>query len=227
MNTFEDRLAAVRAGIAAAEARSGRPPGAAELVAVSKGHPPEAIAEAVAAGQTLFGESRVQEARVKMSEASGSARWHFIGHLQKNKVRQALPLFELIESIDSLELARDVDRIAAELGLRPRILLEGNVAGEASKHGFAPDALRREMETLLALPRLEIEGLMTVPPLAPEAEDSRRYFVQLRELREALEREFAAGLPALSMGMSGDYEVAVEEGATLVRVGTALFGRRQ
>jgi pyridoxal phosphate enzyme (YggS family) len=227
MSTFEDRWAAVRAGIAAAEARSGRPPGSAELVAVSKGHPPEAIAEAVAAGQTLFGESRVQEARVKMSEASGAARWHFIGHLQKNKVRQALPLFELIESVDSLELARDVDRVAAEFGLRPRILLEVNVAGEASKHGFAPDALRRDMESLLALPRVEIEGLMTVPPAAPEAEDSRRHFAQLRELREALEREFAAGLPALSMGMSGDYEVAVEEGATLVRVGTALFGKRR
>lgn len=226
MSTFEERWTSVRAGIAAAEARSRRRPGSVELVAVSKGHPPEAIAEAVAAGQTLFGESRVQEARAKMSDASGSARWHFIGHLQKNKVRQALPLFELIESVDSLELARDVDRVAAELGLRPRVLLEVNVAGEASKHGFAPDALRREMEPLLALPRLEIEGLMTVPPVAPEAEDSRRFFAQLRELRDALEREFAAGLPALSMGMSGDYEVAVEEGATLVRVGTALFGRR-
>ena len=226
MNTFEDRLAAVRAGIAAAEVRSGRPAGAAELVAVSKGNPPEAIAEAVAAGQTLFGENRVQEARAKLTEASGAARWHFIGHLQKNKVRQALPLFELIESVDSLELARDLDRVAEELSLRPRILLEVNVAAEASKHGFAPEALRRDMEALLALPRLQIEGLMTVPPIAAEAEDSRRYFAQLRELRGALEQEFSAGLPELSMGMSGDYEVAVEEGATLVRVGTALFGRR-
>lgn len=226
MNTFEDQLAVVRAGIAAAEARSRRPAGAAELVAVSKGHPPEAIAEAMAAGQTLFGENRVQEARAKLIECSGAARWHFIGHLQKNKIRQALPLFELIESVDSLELARDLDRVAAELGLRPRILLEVNVAAEASKHGFAPKALRRDMEVLLALPRLQIEGLMTVPPIAAEAEDSRRYFAQLRELRAALEQEFSAGLPELSMGMSGDYEVAVEEGATLVRVGTALFGRR-
>lgn len=226
MSTFDERLEVVQAGIAAAEARSSRSPGAAELVAVSKGHPPEAIAEAVAAGQTLFGENRVQEARVKLSEAPGSARWHFIGHLQKNKVRQALPLFELIESVDSLDLARDLDRVAAELGLRPRILLEVNVAAESSKHGFAPDILRREMETLLALPRLEIQGLMTVPPVAAEPEDSRRYFVQLRALRDALEQEFGVRLPALSMGMSGDYEVAVEEGATLVRVGTALFGRR-
>src|SRR4051812_49980614 len=115
MSTFEERLAAVRAGIAAAEARSGRQPRATVLVAVSKGHPPEAIAEAVAAGQPVFGESRVQEARLKLSEASGSTRWHFIGHLQKNKVRQALPLFELIESVDSLELARDLDRVAGEL----------------------------------------------------------------------------------------------------------------
>src|SRR3954466_15230205 len=163
MSSFEDRLTAVRAGIAAAEVRSGRPAGAAELVAVSKGHPPEAIAEAVAAGQTLFGESRVQEARVKMSEASGAARWHFIGHLQKNKVRQALPLFELIESIDSLELAQDVDRIAEELSLRPRVLLEVNVAGGGSKHGFWAAKLGEQMESLLALPRLEIEGLMTIP----------------------------------------------------------------
>src|SRR3954452_21081720 len=121
MSTFEDRWTAVRAGIAAAEVRSGRAPGSAELVAVSKGHPPEAIAEAVAVGQTLFGENRVQEARVKLNEASGAARWHLIGHLQKNKVRQALPLFELIESVDSPDLARDLDRVAAELGLRPRI----------------------------------------------------------------------------------------------------------
>ena len=227
MSSFEERWATVCTAMERAAARSGRKIKDVELVAVSKGHPPEAIAEAVAAGQTLFGESKVQEAKVKVAEAASMARWHFIGHLQKNKVRQALPLFELIESIDSLELARDVDRIAEELGLRPRVLLEVNVAGESSKFGFSPEKLRAQMEELLALPRLEIEGLMTVPPPVPEAEDSRRYFAQLRELRDALQREFSMGLPALSMGMSGDYPVAVEEGATLVRVGTALFGERR
>jgi pyridoxal phosphate enzyme (YggS family) len=227
MSAFEDRWLVVRERIAAAASRSGRNAQEIELVAVSKGHPPEAIAEAVAAGQTLFGESRVQEARVKIAEAAGATRWHFIGHLQKNKVRQALPLFELVESIDSLDLAQAVDRIAGEDGFRPRVLLEVNVAGEGSKHGFSPEALRQALEQLLALPRLQIEGLMAIPPAASDAEDSRPYFVQLRTLRDAIESEFDVRLPALSMGMSGDYAVAVEEGATLVRVGTALFGGRR
>ena len=226
MNTFADRLAAVEESIQAAATRSGRSRDEVELVAVSKTHPPEAVGQAIACGQTLFGESRVQEARAKIAECPAAARWHFIGHLQKNKVRQALPLFELIHSVDSLDLAQDVDRIAAELGSRPRVLLEVNVAGEASKHGFGPDALRPQMEALLALPRLEIEGLMAIPPVSAEPEDSRRYFAALRELRDALQQEFGVQLGSLSMGMSGDFEVAIEEGATLVRVGTALFGTR-
>jgi pyridoxal phosphate enzyme (YggS family) len=146
--------------------------------------------------------------------------------LQKNKIRHALPLFELFHSVDSLALAQDMERIADEEGLRPRVLLEVNVAGEGSKIGFAPAALREQMEELLALSRLEIAGLMTIPPFAPEAEESRRYFVLLRELREELERECNVRLPELSMGMSNDYEVAIEEGATVVRVGTAIFGGR-
>ena len=155
-----------------------------------------------------------------------SAHWHFVGRLQKNKIRHALPLFELFHSVDSVELAREMNRIADEEGLHPRVLLEVNVAGEGSKIGFAPDSLRAEMETLLELPRLSIEGLMTLPPLAPEAEASRRYFSALRDLRDQIEKEFRAALPQLSMGMSGDFVVAIEEGATLVRVGTAIFGER-
>ncbi len=197
-------------------------------MAVTKTHPPEALQEAMAAGQTLFGENRVQEARAKMPLVSSRARWHFIGHLQKNKVRQALPVFEMLHSIDSLELARDVQRIAEEDGQRPRVLLEVNVAGEGSKFGFKPAALEAELEKLIAeMPRLEVLGLMAIPPFSPKAEDSRRYFAALRALRDGLQEKLRVGLPELSMGMSGDYEVAIEEGATLVRVGTAIFGERK
>src|SRR6202043_2955513 len=180
----------------------------------------------VEAGQSLFGENRVQEARVKIPELPSNLRWHFVGHLQKNKIRHALPLFELIHSIDSLALAQDANRIAEEEGLHPRVLLEINVAGEGSKFGFKPETLRAEMETLLALDRLSIEGLMSIPPLAPEAEARRKYFVQLRELRDRVQTEFHVDLAQLSMGMTQDFAVAVEEGATLVRVGTAIFGER-
>jgi pyridoxal phosphate enzyme (YggS family) len=225
-STFADRLAAIRHEIAEAAARAGRSPEEIELVAVSKTHPPEAVSEAVQAGQFLFGESRVQEARGKIAEAPGRARWHFIGHLQKNKIRHALPLFELIHSVDSMELARDLQRIADEAGAHPRVLLEVNLAGEATKFGFKPDQLCAEMEELLGLSRLTIEGLMTIPPPAPDPEQTRPHFSALRELRGQLETEFHMKLPQLSMGMSGDFAVAVEEGATLVRVGTALFGER-
>jgi pyridoxal phosphate enzyme (YggS family) len=153
-------------------------------------------------------------------------RWHFVGHLQKNKLRHALPLFELFHGVDSLALAQEMNRIAAEDGERPRLLLEVNVAGEGSKFGFKAETLRAEIGSLLALSRLSIEGLMCIPPLAEEAEGSRKFFVRLRELRNSLEKEFAVKLPQLSMGMTQDYWIAVEEGATLVRVGTAIFGER-
>jgi PLP dependent protein len=153
-------------------------------------------------------------------------RWHFVGHLQKNKIRHALPLFELFHGIDSLALAEEINRIATDEGMHPCVLLEVNVAGEGSKFGFTPEAVRTEMESMLALPRLSIEGLMCIPPLAEEAEASRKYFVQLRELRDSLETEFQLKLPHLSMGMTQDFWIAVEEGATLVRIGTAIFGER-
>jgi len=229
MNTgIDERLAEVRDRMAEAARKAGRKPEGTELVAVTKTHPPEVLQEALAAGQTLFGENRVQEARAKMPLVSSRARWHLIGHLQKNKVRQALPVFEMLHGIDSLELARDMQRIADEDGQRPRVLLEVNVAGEASKFGFKPAALEAEMERLIAeMPRLDVQGLMAIPPFSPKAEDSRRYFAALRELRDGLQEKLQVGLPELSMGMSGDYEVAIEEGATLVRVGTAIFGERK
>lgn len=226
MEGFADSLATVHSKIEQAALKAGRTVTEIELVAVSKTHPPEAVTEALEAGHFLFGESRVQEARAKIPLVSSQARWHFIGHLQKNKIRQALPLFELFHSIDTLELARDMDRIASEMGLFPRVLLEVNVAGEATKFGFSPEILNAQMEELLSLKRLQIEGLMTIAPFAPEPEDSRQYFVAMRELRDRIQTAFHVPLPQLSMGMSGDYEVAVEEGATLVRVGTALFGSR-
>jgi pyridoxal phosphate enzyme (YggS family) len=227
MDTLAERLRAVQAAIADAASRGGRRAEDVALVAVSKTHPPESIVEALDAGQRLFGESRVQEARAKVPLLPSRARWHFIGHLQRNKLRHALALgCELLHGIDSLDLARDLDRIAGEVGAFPKLLLEVNVAGESSKFGFSPTKLREQMEELLGLQRLQIEGLMTIAPLAANAEASRPHFALLRELRDRVQTECRVPLPQLSMGMSGDYAIAIEEGATLVRVGTAIFGTR-
>jgi PLP dependent protein len=226
VTSIAENLERVQSQIADATRKSGRSPDEIELVAISKTHEAEKVRAALDAGQQTFGESRVQEARAKIPLLSSAARWHFVGRLQKNKIRHALPLFELFHSVDSSGLAREMNRIADEEGLHPRVLLEVNVAGEGSKIGFAPDSLRAEMEALLELPRLTIEGLMTIPPLAPVVEDSRKFFVSLRDLRDQIEKEFNVPLPRLSMGMSGDFGVAIEEGATLVRVGTAIFGKR-
>ena len=227
MSEIEANLEKVRAQIARAAEKAARKLDDIELVAISKTHDAERVREAVDAGQQLFGESRVQEARAKIPELPSNLRWHFVGHLQKNKIRHALPLFELFHGIDSLDLARNIERVADEDAAHPRILLEVNVAGEGTKFGFKPEQVRAEMKELLELPRVSIEGLMTIPPLAPEAEASRKFFIQLRELRDALEKEFDVRLPQLSMGMTNDFAVAVEEGATLVRVGTAIFGERK
>src|SRR6266436_668498 len=219
-------LMRVREQIAQAAAKAGSVADEVALVAITKTHPADKVREAIEAGHNLFGESRVQEARAKIPELPSNLRWHFVGHLQKNKVRHALPLFELFHGVDSLALAQEMNRIAAEEGGHPCVLLEVNVAEEGSKFGFKPETLRAEMESLLALPRLSILGLMTIPPLAEEAEASRKFFGQLRELRDSLEKEFDLRLPHLSMGMTQDFWIAVEEGATLVRVGTAIFGER-
>jgi len=226
MADIAENLERVRKQIVAASKKSGRNVDDLELVAISKTHDAVKVREAIEAEQSLFGESRVQEARVKIPELPSNLRWHFVGHLQKNKIRHALPLFELIHSVDSLALAQDINRIAEEDGLHPRVLLEVNVAGEGSKFGFTPEKLREDLENLLALPRLSILGLMTIPPIADEAEASRKYFVELRELRDRLQTEFHVDLAQLSMGMTQDFAIAVEEGATLVRVGTAIFGER-
>jgi PLP dependent protein len=221
-----ENLERVRKRITQVAAKAGRAVNEIELVAITKTHPAEKVREAVEAGHTLFGESRVQEARAKIPELPSNLRWHFVGHLQKNKIRHALPLFELFHGVDSLALAQEINRIAADEAMHPRVLLEVNLAGEGSKFGFKPETVRAEMDSLVTLPRLSVEGLMCIPPLAEDAEASRNFFVQLRELRDSLEKEFDVKLPHLSMGMTNDFQIAVEEGATLVRVGTAIFGER-
>src|SRR5947209_757031 len=202
MEDLAANLERVREQIARAATKVGRDVDEIELVAISKTHPAERVREAHEGGQSLFGESRVQEARVKIPELPSAIRWHFVGHLQKNKIRHALPLFEMIHSVDSLVLAQEMNRISEEEGLHPRVLLERTVAGEGSKFGFRPDKLRFEMESLLALPRLSILGLMCIPPVAEEPELSRKYFVHLRELRDRVQTEFHVDLAQLSMGMT-------------------------
>jgi len=225
--TFAENLNSIRQRIAAACARAGRAEDSVLLLAVSKSHPPETIRAAVDAGQIHFGENKVQEAKAKIPLAPGRARWQFIGHLQSNKVRDAVELFEMIQGVDSLAIAREISKRAEQAAKTMPVLLEVNVAGEASKFGYQPERLLAELNELNALPRLEIHGLMAIPPFSPVAEKARPYFQRLRELKTSAEAVLGAPLPQLSMGMSGDFEIAIEEGATMVRVGTALFGERQ
>lgn len=226
MESVAANLRHIRNRIEAACIRSVRDPGGVELVAVSKTFPPEAVAAADAAGHLVFGESRQQEAEPKMAALPPGLRWHFIGRVQRNKLRKLLPRFEAIHGIDSLRLAAHADSVALELGIRGKVFLQVNVGGEASKGGFEPLELRDAIDELARFRGLEILGLMTIPPAGPDAESARPWFRRLRELRDGLEAAHGVRLPALSMGMSGDFEVAIEEGATHVRVGSAIFGGR-
>lgn len=227
MSAIPHNLQRIRERIELAAVRANRTPADIRLIAVSKTHPPETIREAIAAGQMLFGENRVQDALPKIDALPADISWHFIGHLQSNKVRKALGRFSLFHGVDNLDLARHMDRIAGELGIEARILLEVNVSGEASKFGFAPDALRSAMNELRSLSRLQIEGLMTMAPYSEDPESARPHFARLRELRDALSKECGLPLQELSMGMSGDFEQGIAEGATIVRVGSAIFGERE
>lgn len=226
MTPVAENIAKVKTCIADAARRAGRSADDVELLAVCKTFPAEVVREAVDEGLRLFGENRVQELLAKQPLLPSYLRWHLIGHLQSNKVRKVLPCVDVIQGVDSLELARDINRVAAELGLFPKVYLEVNVAAEASKFGFAPAQLEARLDELFALDRLEIQGLMCIPPPGPKPDDSRRYFVFLREFRDRLGKQAGAPLAKLSMGMSHDYAVAIEEGATLVRVGSAIFGNR-
>ena len=204
--------------------RSGRDPESVTLVAISKGQLPEAIIAAAETGQTLFGENKVQEAKVKIGQCPGRLRWHMTGHLQSNKCRDAVHFFEMVQSVDSLSLAQELDKCANKAAKTMPILLEVNVAGEASKFGYQADQLLADLNELNALPRIEIHGLMTIAPYSPEPEKARPYFHQMAELKTRCEEILEVPLEHLSMGMSGDFEVAIEEGATMVRIGTSIPG---
>jgi pyridoxal phosphate enzyme (YggS family) len=220
-------LQSVRQRIAAACERSGRDPSAVTLLAVSKNQPPEMVRAAAAAGLTLFGENRVQEARLKIGQCPGHLRWQMIGHLQSNKCRDAVFLFSMIQSVDSLPLAEEINKWAGHFAKTMPVLLEINIAGESSKFGCTPENLPALLPLVNALPKLEIHGLMTVAPFAADPEKIRPVFRRLRQLKADCEQILGAPLPHLSMGMTGDFEVAVEEGATIIRLGTALFGARR
>ena len=221
------RIEAVRQSIDRAAQRSGRKGSDVTLVAVVKTVPVAAAREALALGIRDLGESRVQEAETHVAALGrDAARWHLIGHLQRNKAKRAVQLFDRVHSVDGLEVAAALARHAVAQGLTVRALVEVNVGGEASKFGVAPEGLEELLERARALPGLAIDGLMTVAPQGERAEEARPHFARLRALRDEAERSQGLRLPELSMGMSGDYEVAVEEGATIVRVGTALFGAR-
>lgn len=220
------RLQLVRDRIAAACARAGRDPGSVRLVAVSKTVPVAGVAEALAAGQTLFGENRVQEALAKMSEAGPEATWHLVGHLQKNKARHAAGAFELIHGLDDSELALELDRRAAIRSMTQPVLVQANLSGETTKHGSDEDELIPLLTAVAGLPHLELRGLMIIPPPVDDPELSRPWFRRLKDLRDRAASILAQPLPELSMGMTDDFEVAIEEGATLVRIGRAIFGER-
>ena len=224
---IQDQLGEIRNAIAGAAARAGRTAESITLLAVSKTFPVSDIMQAYADGQRIFGENRLQEAMEKMPQIPQDCEWHLIGPLQRNKVRKALEQgFALIQAVDSMKLAATISRIAGELGITAHILLEVNIDGEASKHGFTPQQLEEEWEALIELPGLDIRGLMCIPAPVDDPQDARPAFAALRTLAEKLRERGPLPLPELSMGMSHDFEVAVEEGATIVRVGSAIFGKR-
>jgi pyridoxal phosphate enzyme (YggS family) len=227
--SIASRLAEVRSRIDAAARRTGRDPATVRLIAVSKTFPLDAVREAYAAGQRDFGENRVQEALDKIAAAPDlSVHWHLIGHLQTNKARKAAAAFSVIQSVDSVELLQRLDAAAAESGVRPSLLVQVDLAGEATKYGAPPAIVPAILDAAVGCRAARVAGLMTIPPIPETPEEARPWFQKLRALRDEW---LARGVPPemlteLSMGMSGDFEVAIEEGATMIRVGTAIFGRR-
>jgi pyridoxal phosphate enzyme (YggS family) len=229
MSSIADRLAGIRGRIDAAARSAGRDPSSVRLIAVSKTFPVEFVREAYAAGQRDFGENRVQEALQKIAGSTDlSIRWHLLGHLQTNKARKAATAFGMIQSVDGLELLQKLDAAAADTGQTPELLLQVDLAGETTKYGVPAAEVPRLFDAAAECRSARVVGLMTLPPLPDVPEDARPWFRRLRDLRDQWR---ASGVPAsmlreLSMGMSGDFEVAVQEGATMVRVGTAIFGSR-
>jgi pyridoxal phosphate enzyme (YggS family) len=226
MSKIADALDAVRERIARACLRAGRDPRSVRLVAVTKTVDIDGIRDLLAGGHFLLGENRVQEALQKMPHIERQAQWHLIGHLQRNKARQAVGAFDLIHGVDSKKLAAEIDKRAGMAGIRQSILVQVNLAGEQSKFGVGDKELAAVLEAAAAMQNLDLRGLMIIPPLTEKAEYSRKWFARLRALRDRESARLGVPLPELSMGMSDDFEVAVEEGATLVRVGRAIFGER-
>jgi pyridoxal phosphate enzyme (YggS family) len=225
-NYIEQQIRDIKDSIASISDRNGRTPGSVKLLAVSKTFPSEAVEAAYRTGQVMFGENRVQELSEKVPALSQDIEWHLIGHLQGNKVSKAVELADLIHSVDSEKLLRRIDRIAGELGKRQKIFLELNISGEQSKFGETADAAASLVSLALSLPNIDLQGFMTMAPFGAEECELRKVFSTLREFRNNMEKEFNVSLPELSMGMSSDYEYAIAEGATIVRIGTAIFGKR-
>lgn len=225
--TIEERVGQVRERIQKACARAGRQPDTVRLLPVSKTQSPERVREAAACGLTVFGESRVQEAKAKIPLCPSHLAWHMVGHLQTNKVKDAVRLFQMIHSVDSLKVLAAVNAAGELTGRVMPVCLEVNVSGEGSKFGLVPEAVPEVLQAANGLMRVEVVGLMTIPPAAPDPEHARPYFRKLRELREQCRAQAGYALPELSMGMSHDFEVAIAEGATWIRVGTLLFGERE
>ena len=229
MSLIADNLASIKERMAQAARKSGREPDAVRLVAVTKTVPAERIAEAGTLDGCVFGENKVQEARDKIETLGAeSYHWHFIGHLQRNKVKYIPGLFELIHSVDNSELAEEIHRYSLKQSLITPVLIQVNVSGEASKSGVAPNDLEELLEMMVSLNGISVRGLMTIPPFDPDPEQSRKHFAALRQLRDRMQSVNIENISMdeLSMGMSNDFEVAIEEGATWVRVGTAIFGAR-
>ena len=226
--TIADNIASIQERISKSALRAGRDPAEIRLVAVSKTVSAESIQEAIAAGVTILGENYMQEARNKIARIGKQVEWHFIGHLQSNKAKYAVDLFSMIQSVDRLALAEELGQEANKRGKIVPVLIQVNISGEESKSGIDPQETLQLLERIAALQHLAVQGLMTMPPWFEDPEDARPYFSAMRKLREKLSREKIPGvaLQELSMGMSGDFEVAIEEGATLVRIGTAIFGPR-
>ena len=227
MTEIGANLRAVQERVARAAERSGRDSSAVELMVVTKTWLPPVIMEVVEAGHSLLGENKLQEAEAKITQLPDDLRWHFIGHLQRNKARKALALFEAIHSVDSLRLACHLNRIAGEMDRKPSIFLQVNAAREESKSGFSLGELCEALPEITRLPNLDLVGLMSIPPVVAEPEAARPSFRALRTLRDELQEGTGISLPGLSMGMSHDFEIAIEEGATVVRVGSSIFGPRR
>ena len=227
MTEFQDRVDGVYGVIGAACLRAGRSPDDVQVCAVAKTHGPDEVEEAAACGLRVMGENRVQEAQQKIPQCSGNIEWHMVGHLQRNKARPVAKLFSMVHSVDSLRLLDALNGACEEEGVRMPICIEVNVSGESSKFGLSPEELPEALESAAPLSNIDVVGLMTIPPFTPDPEEARPFFRRLREVRDESARRMAIELPELSMGMSNDFPVAIEEGATWIRLGTVLFGERK